>query len=105
LRSAASEKKAVRELALLTELEGLPESAGSDPAVDDDRLRLIYTCCHPALPLDARVALTLRTVAGLTTSEIARAFLVSEPTMSKRLVRARAKIRDAASRIAYCRRS
>jgi RNA polymerase sigma-70 factor (ECF subfamily) len=95
MRSAASEKRAVRELAILTALEGLEGEAESDPAADDDRLRLIYTCCHPALPLDARVALTLRTVAGLTTGEIARAFLVSEATMSKRLVRARAKIRDA----------
>ncbi|GAA2177771.1 sigma-70 family RNA polymerase sigma factor [Arthrobacter parietis] len=94
LRSAASEKRVMRELAILTELEELPEEPGTDSAADDDRLRLIYTCCHPALPLDARVALTLRTVAGLTTGEIARAFLVSEATMSKRLVRARAKIRN-----------
>jgi RNA polymerase sigma-70 factor (ECF subfamily) len=63
--------------------------------ITDDRLRLMFTCCHPALPLDARVALTLRTVAGLTTAEIARAFLVTEPTMAKRLVRAKAKIRNA----------
>ncbi|WP_051422922.1 RNA polymerase sigma factor [Arthrobacter sp. MA-N2] len=95
LRSAASEKRAVRELAILTELEGLAEEGISNPAADDDRLRLIHTCCHPALPLEARVALTLRTVAGLTVSEIARAFLVSEATMSKRLVRARVKILDA----------
>jgi RNA polymerase sigma-70 factor (ECF subfamily) len=59
-------------------------------------LRLIFTCCHPALPLDAQVALTLRTLAGLTTAEIARAFLVPEPTMAKRLVRAKTKIRNAA---------
>jgi RNA polymerase sigma-70 factor (ECF subfamily) len=95
MRSAASEKKAVRELAILARLEGLEEGGSHDPGAEDDRLRLIFTCCHPALPLDARVALTLRTVAGLTTGEIARAFLVSEATMSKRLVRARAKIRDA----------
>ena len=95
MRSAASEKRAVRELAILTELEEMPDGPVGDPGADDDRLRLIYTCCHPALPLDARVALTLRTVAGLTTGEIARAFLVSEATMSKRLVRARAKIRNA----------
>ncbi|MGO4584443.1 RNA polymerase sigma factor [Arthrobacter sp. 2RAF6] len=95
MRSAASEKRAVRELAIIAQLEGLEEPGSSDPAAEDDRLRLIFTCCHPALPLDARVALTLRTVAGLTTGEIARAFLVSEATMSKRLVRARAKIRDA----------
>jgi RNA polymerase sigma-70 factor (ECF subfamily) len=63
--------------------------------VSDDRLRLIFTCCHPALPLDAQVALTLRTLAGLTTAEIARAFLVPEPTMAQRLVRAKRKIRNA----------
>jgi len=63
--------------------------------VGDERLRLIFTCCHPALALDARVALTLRTLAGLTTGEIARAFLVPEPTMAKRLVRAKTKIRNA----------
>lgn len=82
MRSAASEKRAVRELAILAELEALAEDAPGDPAADDDRLRLIYTCWHPALPLEARVALTLRTVAGLTTGEIARAFLVPESTMS-----------------------
>ena len=63
--------------------------------VPDDRLRLIFTCCHPALSLEARVALTLRTLAGLTTAEIARAFLASEPTMAKRLVRAKQKIQHA----------
>jgi RNA polymerase sigma-70 factor (ECF subfamily) len=63
--------------------------------VQDDRLRLIFTCCHPALPIEARVALTLRTLAGLTTPEIARAFLVPEATMAQRLVRAKRKIRNA----------
>jgi len=63
--------------------------------IDDDRLRLIFTCCHPALPSDARVALTLRTLGGLTTPEIARAFLVPEPTLAQRLVRAKRKIRAA----------
>ena len=64
--------------------------------IPDDRLRLLFTCCHPALTLDTRVALTLRTVAGLTTRQIARAFLVPEPTLGQRLTRARRKIRDAA---------
>jgi RNA polymerase sigma-70 factor (ECF subfamily) len=66
-----------------------------DSGISDDRLRLMFTCCHPALSLDAQVALTLRTLAGLTTAEIARAFLVPEQTMAKRLVRAKAKIRNA----------
>ncbi len=61
----------------------------------DDRLRLIFTCCHPALGTAAQVALTLRLLGGLTTAEIARAFLVPEPTMAQRLVRAKGKIRDA----------
>jgi RNA polymerase sigma-70 factor, ECF subfamily len=63
--------------------------------IPDDRLRLIFTCCHPALPFPARVALTLRTLAGLSTAEIARAFLVAEPAMAQRLVRAKRKIREA----------
>jgi RNA polymerase sigma-70 factor, ECF subfamily len=63
--------------------------------VEDDRLRLIFTCCHPALPQEARVALTLREVCGLTTEEIARAYLTSPPTLAQRIVRAKAKIRDA----------
>lgn len=67
----------------------------AEAAVPDDRLRLIFTCCHPALAPAARVALTLRLVGGLTTAEIARAFLVAESTMAQRLVRAKAKIRDA----------
>ncbi|GGO05019.1 RNA polymerase sigma factor [Microbispora bryophytorum] len=76
-----------------------PDGADHEPAeegpVHDDRLRLIFTCCHPALAPAARVALTLRLLGGLTTVEIARAFLVPEPTMAQRLVRAKAKIRDA----------
>lgn len=66
-----------------------------DVSVEDDQLRLIFTCCHPALPEDARVALTLREVCGLTTEEIASAFLTAVPTMAQRIVRAKAKIRDA----------
>ncbi|MFJ7071792.1 RNA polymerase sigma factor [Streptomyces sp. NPDC098781] len=72
-----------------------PEDGDDDSGVQDDRLRLIFTCCHPALPIEARVALTLRTLAGLTTPEIARAFLVPEATMAQRLVRAKRKIRNA----------
>src|SRR6185369_16174837 len=64
--------------------------------MEDDRLRLIFTCCHPALAVDAQVALTLRTVCGLTTEETARAFLAPLPAMAQRLVRAKRKIRDAA---------
>jgi RNA polymerase sigma-70 factor (ECF subfamily) len=84
--------------------EQLDADAGADPAededgVEDDRLRLIFTCCHPALPPDARVALTLREVCGLTTEEIARAYLTAPPTLAQRIVRAKAKIRDA--RIPY----
>ena len=70
-----------------------------DSGVEDDELRLIFTCCHPALPPDARVALTLREVCGLTTEEIARAFLTTPPTVAQRIVRAKSKIRDA--RIPY----
>ena len=63
--------------------------------MQDDRLRLIFTCCHPALAAEAQLALTLRLIAGLQTPEIARAFLVPEPTVAQRLVRAKRKIRDA----------
>ncbi len=70
-----------------------------EESVDDDRLRLIFTCCHPALAADAQVALTLREVCGLTTEEIARAFLTPAPTLAQRIVRAKAKIR--AARIPY----
>src|SRR5205809_195955 len=70
-------------------------SPDEEDAIVDDRLRLIFTCCHPALAPEARVALTLRTLGGLTTGEIARAFLVSEAAMAQRIVRAKAKIRAA----------
>ena len=76
------------------------ESPDAEPeSVEDDRLRLIFTCCHPALTPDAQVALTLREVCGLTTEEIARAYLAAAPTLAQRIVRAKAKIRDA--RIPY----
>ncbi|MER6440042.1 MULTISPECIES: sigma-70 family RNA polymerase sigma factor [unclassified Streptomyces] len=75
------------------------EEPDEEGPVRDDRLRLIFTCCHPALAVPAQVALTLRLLGGLTTAQIARAFLVPEPTMAQRIVRAKAKIRDA--RIPY----
>jgi RNA polymerase sigma-70 factor (ECF subfamily) len=79
-----------------TEPTAVVDAADFDQAdIPDDRLRLIFTCCHPSLALDAQVALTLRTLGGLDTDEIARAFLVPTPTMAQRLVRAKAKIRDA----------
>jgi RNA polymerase sigma-70 factor, ECF subfamily len=91
LRREASRSDRHAQAALL-HASGEPVEEG---AVRDDRLRLIFTCCHPALGADARVALTLRLLGGLTTAEIARAFLVPEPTMAQRLVRAKGKIRDA----------
>ncbi len=72
-----------------------PAPEMDDDSVEDDRLRLIFTCCHPALPADAQVALTLREVCGLTTEEIAHAFLIAPPTVAQRIVRAKGKIRDA----------
>jgi RNA polymerase sigma-70 factor, ECF subfamily len=93
LRRSKNEAAKLQQLATLS----VPDEprGPDDSGVTDDRLRLMFTCCHPALPLEARVALTLRTLAGLTTAEIARAFLVPEATMAKRLTRAKRKIRDA----------
>jgi RNA polymerase sigma-70 factor, ECF subfamily len=82
-------------LARLEELTVTDEDETDQPTIPDERLSLIFTCCHPALAADARVALTLRTLGGLTTQEIARAFIVPEATMAQRLVRAKRKIRDA----------
>jgi len=79
----------------LAELMRLEEADHDDTAIPDDRLRLVFTCCHPALSMEAQVALTLRTLGGLTTTEIARAFLMPEATLAQRLVRAKRKIRDA----------
>jgi RNA polymerase sigma-70 factor, ECF subfamily len=86
-------------LAHLEALRTTPEHTVDDSTISDDRLRLIFTCCHPALSLEAQVALTLRTLGGLRTPEIARAFLVPEATMAQRLVRAKRKIQGA--RIPY----
>jgi RNA polymerase sigma-70 factor, ECF subfamily len=80
---------------LLARLEDLPAEEDDLSAVPDERLALVFTCCHPALAADGRVALTLREVGGLTTAEIARAFLVAEPAMAQRLVRAKRRIRAA----------
>jgi RNA polymerase sigma-70 factor (ECF subfamily) len=91
LRRRTVEQAKLRTIANEPPVEDEPNTSG----IPDDRLRLLFTCCHPALPLEARVALTLRTLAGLSTAEIARACLVSEPTMAKRLTRAKGKIRDA----------
>jgi RNA polymerase sigma-70 factor (ECF subfamily) len=85
----------LREVAAMSTDEGDGAPRVEQSGEVDDRLRLMYTCCHPALALDAQVALTLRTLAGLTTGEIARAFLVPESTMAQRLVRAKRKIRNA----------
>jgi RNA polymerase sigma-70 factor (ECF subfamily) len=87
-----------RTLAAKTRLLDVPdvvEDDVDDTTIPDERLELVFTCCHPALALDAQVALTLRTLGGLTTEEIGRAFLVPEKTMAKRLVRAKHKIRAA----------
>ncbi|WAB83600.1 sigma-70 family RNA polymerase sigma factor [Microcella daejeonensis] len=97
IRKADADRRAARRHAVETSIESEGEEEPTMPtdAIDDDRLRLIFTCCHPALALESRVALTLRTVLGLSVAETAHVFLVSEPSMQKRLVRARAKIRGA----------
>ncbi len=92
LRRAQRLRDKTEDVQRIHDLEALGEDMHDIP---DDRLRLIFTCCHPALPMESRVALTLRSVGGLSTREIARAFLTSEPTIAQRLVRAKRKIRDA----------
>src|SRR5688572_8278213 len=99
MRRQARHDASLSELAERIAACAADSGATSEDEVDDDRLRLIFTCCHPALTLDAQVALTLREVCGLTTEEIGRAFLVNPPTVAQRIVRAKAKIRDA--RIPY----
>ena len=89
------EQTFARKAELLARLEALPAEEDDVSSIPDDRLALVFTCCHPALAAESRVALTLREVAGLTTTEIAHAFLVAEPTMAQRLVRAKKKVRDA----------
>ena len=89
------EQSFARKAELLARLESLPAEEDDVSSIPDDRLALVFTCCHPALGAEARVALTLREVAGLTTTEIARAFLVAEPAMAQRLVRAKRKVRNA----------
>jgi RNA polymerase sigma-70 factor (ECF subfamily) len=101
LRRERSVADRAERLAELTRLDTQHEEPSMDDesTIVDDRLRLIFTCCHPALEMPARAALTLRALGGMTTGEIARAFLVAEPTMGKRIVRAKRKIADA--RIPY----
>jgi RNA polymerase sigma-70 factor (ECF subfamily) len=99
LRRRARFDASVGELAERLDADTSDAGGEDEEGVADDRLRLIFTCCHPALPADAQVALTLREVCGLTTEEIARAYLTAPPTVAQRIVRAKAKIRDA--RIPY----
>ena len=99
VRRRVSFDAAVSRFADEVDLSAAASSVGEDEDVPDDRLRLLFTCCHPALSPDAQIALTLREVCGLTTEEVAHAFLTPPPTIAQRIVRAKAKIRDA--RIPY----
>lgn len=96
MRRRARFDKSLAVLAEQLDTESEFDAVLDDESIEDDRLRLIFTCCHPALQPEARIALTLREVCGLTTEEIARAFLTSPSTLAQRIVRAKAKIRDAA---------
>ena len=95
LRRRARFDASLEEAADKLQTESFDPTEWDEKHIEDDRLRLIFTCCHPALPREAQIALTLREVCGLTTEEIARAFLTSAPTIAKRIVRAKAKIREA----------
>jgi RNA polymerase sigma-70 factor (ECF subfamily) len=95
LRRRARFNASLADLAAQIEADAATACGEEDEAFGDDQLRLIFTCCHPALPSDAQVALTLREVCGLTTEEIAHAFLVTAPTVAQRIVRAKGKIREA----------
>ena len=97
-RNLADKRRILEGLARLEPPTEAPEPDDADFAYPDDRLRLIFTCCHPAIAPESRVALTLRTLGGLSTAEIARAFLTSESAMAQRLVRTKRKIRDAGIR-------
>src|SRR6266850_4654251 len=94
LRRAKTFAAKQAEIAYLSEVAAAPPELVDEP-FPDDRLRLIFTCCHPALAVEVQVALTLKTLCGLSVEQIARAFLVPSPTMAQRLVRAKGKIRDA----------
>jgi RNA polymerase sigma-70 factor (ECF subfamily) len=97
IRRAARFEEKQAEIAHAALIEEAPAADDVEaPSIEDDRLRLVFTCCHPAVPLDAQVALTLRTLCGLTTEEIARGFLVSKETMAQRIVRAKSRLREAA---------
>jgi RNA polymerase sigma-70 factor (ECF subfamily) len=93
LRRESRGRELLAELALLAPGDGEADTTENEGPVEDDRLRLMFTCCHPALSGEAQVALTLRLLGGLSTEEVAHAFLVAEPTMAKRLVRAKRKIK------------
>jgi RNA polymerase sigma-70 factor (ECF subfamily) len=99
LRRESRGRELLRKMAALSPAEDDAGIPGEEEAVEDDRLRLIFTCCHPALSREAQVALTLRLLGGLETAEVARSFLVAEPTMAQRLVRAKRKIK--AARVPY----